>query len=375
MSIHSPTPTIGFPFVGDTSGGSHLSALLLMQELPNFGFRAVALVHRNGPLTDYLDSKGTNFFQTSLPYFDTSRSGIAALARSLSVAPRIASFLRRSNISLVHVNDGRMIASWTLAARLTSCPVVIHARHRWSQSRLAYMCFRLARTRVAISSYVRDSMPTKLAESTMIISTPFEAPVRDYTSARKSMFALIGRERHPLVAFAGTLVEQKRPSVFLNTAAYLSRKTDAHFVLFGRNGDYLDDLKQQTTQLGIIDRVTFAGFRPDFGNLLTGCDLLIAPAVNEGHGRVLVEAMLARVPIIAADSGGHREIIQDQKTGLLVTPDNPGAFSEAAMLFLNESDFREKIIETAWSWASSTFSPRQHAQQIASVYRSLMKTL
>ena len=230
MSNHSLTPTIGFPFVGDTVGGSHLSALLLMKELPHFGFSAIALVHGGGPLTDYLDSKEINFFQTNLPYFDAKRSGITALARSLVIAPRIAAFLRRSNISLIHVNDGRMIASWTLASRLTACPIVLHARHRWSQSRLAYMCFRLAKERVAISSYVRDSMPTKLAKSTTIISNPFETPVVDYPCARQSMFAVIGGERNPLVAFAGTLMEQKRPSVFLSTAAYLSRKTEAHFV-------------------------------------------------------------------------------------------------------------------------------------------------
>ena len=123
-----------------------------------------------------------------------------------------------------------------------------------------------------------------------------------------------------------------------------------------------------------MERVTFAGFRQDFEYLLPGCDLLLAPAVNEGHGRVLVEAMLARVPVIAANSGGHREIIQDRKTGLLVPPDNPSAFSTAAMLMLNEPGFRAKIVENARSWASSTFSPRHHAQQIASVYRSLLKT-
>ena len=153
MSNHSLTPTIGFPFVGDTVGGSHLSALLLMQELPHFGFRAIALVHGDGPLTDYLDFKGVNFFKTNLPYFDAKRSGITALARSLVIAPRIAAFLRRSNISLIHVNDGRMIASWTLASRLSACPIVLHARHRWSQSRLAHMCFRLAKERLAYQEY------------------------------------------------------------------------------------------------------------------------------------------------------------------------------------------------------------------------------
>lgn len=373
MINHSAMPTIGFPFVGDTIGGSHVSTLLLMQELQQFGFFPIALVHGAGPLTHHLTCKGVKFLETGLPYLDYGKSGIMALGRSLSIAPQIAAFVRRNNIALIHVNDGRMIASWTLASRLSTRPIVLHARHRWSQSRLAYMCFQLAKERLAISSYVRDSLPARIAKNTKIISNPFEASAVDYSGARASMFRIIGGEHRLLVAFAGTLMEQKRPSIFLKAAADLSRITDAHFVMFGRSGDSLQDLRKQAAELGILERVTFTGFRQDFGYLLAGCDLLLAPAVKEGHGRALVEAMLARIPVVAANSGGHREIIRDRKTGLLVTPDNPRAFSRGAMLLLNEAELRMKIVESAWSWASSTFSPQHHAQQVANIYRGLLR--
>ena len=371
----SPIPTVGFPFVGDTVGGSHVSTLLLMQELQQFGFRAIGLVHKPGPLTRHLTAEGIEFLQTGLPYLDYGKSGIKALGYSFYISLQIATFVRRNNIALIHVNDGRMIASWTLASRLSACPIVLHARHRWSPSRLAYMCYQIAKERIAISAYVRDSMPPSISRNTRIVTNPFVSSTADYPSARQGIFEIIGRERGLLVAFVGTLMEQKRPSIFLKTAADLSRKTEAHFVLFGRSGDCLNALKKQAAQLGILERVTFAGFRQDFKCLLAGFDLLIAPAVNEGHGRALVEAMLARVPVIAANSGGHGEIIEDHKTGLLVTPDNPEAFSTAAMLVLSENNFREKIVENAWAWASSAFSPRHHAEQIASVYRSLSKAL
>ena len=70
MTRYATTPSIAFPFVGDTVGGSHLSTLLLMRELPQLGFRAVALVHDDGLLITYLTSQGIEFLQTGLPYFD-----------------------------------------------------------------------------------------------------------------------------------------------------------------------------------------------------------------------------------------------------------------------------------------------------------------
>ena len=373
MTRYATTPSIAFPFVGDTVGGSHLSTLLLMRELPQLGFRAVALVHDDGPLTSYLTSQGIEFLQTGLPYFDAKKSGIVALARSISIAPQLAAFVKRSDIALIHVNDGRMIATWSFASRLAACPIVVHARHRWAPSRLAYICFRLAHARIAISSYVLDSMPEKLTKKTVVLSNPFETTGIDRDSARKGIAEAIGHTDSPVIAFLGTLTEQKRPSIFLRAAACLSQVIRAQFLVFGRDGNVLCDLKQQTADLGIADFVTFTGFRHDVESLLSGCDLVMAPAINEGHGRVLVEAMLHRVPVIASDSGGHREIIRHRQTGLLVVPDDPEALAKAALEILNDRPFRDAMVNTAWSWANLTFSPTRHAEQVVGLYRKLLK--
>lgn len=373
MRTYPPTPSIAFPFVGDTVGGSHVSTLLLMRELPRLGFGAIALVHNDGPLIRYLRSKSIDFIQTRLPYFSAQKSGLAALACAGSITPRLSSFVKRNHIALIHVNDGRMIATWAFASRLAACPIVVHARHRWAPSRLAYICFQLAHARIAISSYVHDSMPKKLAKKTIVLSNPFETTVIDRDRARKGIAEAIGHTRSPVIAFLGTLTEQKRPSIFLRAAACLSQVIRAQFLVFGRDGNVLCDLKKQTADLGIADFVTFTGFRQDVESLLAGCDLVIAPAVNEGHGRVLVEAMLHRVPVIASDSGGHSEIIRHRETGLLVTPDDPEAFAKAALQILNDRPFRDAIVDMAWSWANLTFSPTHHAEQVAGLYRKLLK--
>ena len=59
------------------------------------------------------------------------------------------------------------------------------------------------------------------------------------------------------------------------------------------------------------------GFRDDISDLMAISDILLAPAENEGFGRSIIEAMISKVPVVAADSGGHVEIIKNNINGLL----------------------------------------------------------
>ena len=61
---------------------------------------------------------------------------------------------------------------------------------------------------------------------------------------------------------------------------------------------------------------------------MMGLDVLVVPAVREPFGRTLVEAMLCGTPVVAADDGGHREIIRHGETGFLVQPGKPEAFTD-----------------------------------------------
>jgi glycosyltransferase involved in cell wall biosynthesis len=126
-------------------------------------------------------------------------------------------------------------------------------------------------------------------------------------------------------------------------------------------------------ELGLDGIATFAGFRPDAGEWLAGCDLLLAPAVEEGHGRTLVEAMTAGVPVVAASSGGHLEIIEPGRTGILVAPDDPQASAQAALTLLAEPARARALADSAQRWAQANFSAAAHAEAVAAVYRSLLE--
>lgn len=363
---------IAFPFVGDTLGGSHVSTSLLMQALPEFGFDPIALLHHDGPLADYLADRKFTCEYVNLPYLAAEQAGLPALARLAVIVPQLALQLRRGNFALVHANDGRMIAAWMPAGRLAGVASVAHRRTRWTPSRLAHLSLRAAQRIIAISDYVQAGLPTDLASRSRVINNPFTKPSGDRAVALSKLGFELDDQR-PLVGFVGTLQAQKRPDVFVEAAAHLiNNGSNAQFVLVGRSGDRSDALRSLVTNFGITDRVTFSGFQPDAAELIAGFDLLLAPAINEGHGRTLVEAMLAGVPVIAADSGGHREIVAHGTTGLLVPPDDAVALSVAAETLLSSADHRHRLIRNAQDQAAEMTTPRAHAEAVAAVYNELL---
>jgi len=358
---------VAFPFVGDSIGGSHVSAALLMRGLIAQGFSPVAVVHAEGPLTEWLSSQGIETLQAGLPYF--AAGGAGAAVRIAGAAPRLASFLRKQDFPLVHANDGRMIATWMPAARFAGRAGIAHRRTKWSASRLAHLTLSLASGLIAISDYVRDSMPADLRRRAVVIRNPFADKVLPRAEARRAAVELAGTDG-TLIAFVGTLQEQKRPSVFLRAAADIRRQwPDARFLLIGRPGELDGPMRALCAELGLPDVTVFAGFRADAPALLAGCDLLLAPAVNEGHGRALIEAMIAGVPVVAARSGGHVEIVQQERTGLLVPPEDPKAMARATLSLLADPGRAKFMSAAARAWAVREFSPAAHAEAVANVYR------
>ena len=199
----------------------------------------------------------------------------------------------------------------------------------------------------------------------------------DRQRARTTVLAEIGCTPDTrLLGYVGTLVERKRPLVFVETLAALKRmapemKLAGLFVGNSLNG--LDELARSRAEaLGVADAIHFLGFRYPGEDWIAALDVLLVPAVDEPLGRTLVEAMLLGTPVVAADSGGTPEAIEDGETGLLVRPDQPNEFAKACLTLFRDSSKRECIVERARGRARMQFNFERHVREIALVYDELL---
>src|SRR5262245_36006082 len=112
-----------YPFIGDGLGGSHISAVKLIEALdPKVVAPVVALHITDGPLAAYLASRGVPFVEAPGGLFPGRGSAASAAGRMavymFHTAAPISRFLKAGRVDLVHTNDGRIHVAWALPARL-----------------------------------------------------------------------------------------------------------------------------------------------------------------------------------------------------------------------------------------------------------------
>lgn len=178
-----------------------------------------------------------------------------------------------------------------------------------------------------------------------------------------------------IIGFVGRLVQWKRPDVFVAAAASFARRTLGHesaFVMVGNDQDAMvPELREQARRMGIDDRLFFTGFRHPIEDWIAGMDLLLATSEREPFGRTLIEGMAVGTPVVAARAGGHLDVIEHGRTGLLVPPNEPEAFASAAHRILEDTELAAKLIEEARKRAFDRYSVSNHAARIMSIYGSL----
>lgn len=175
----------------------------------------------------------------------------------------------------------------------------------------------------------------------------------------------------PLIGSVGRLTEQKAYDLFLKAAALVqARLPEAHFLLVG-DGPLAADLQAQADRLGLAARVTFTGARRDVEELLPILDVFVNSSHWEGLPTVMLESMAARVPVVATNVSGNRELVRDGENGRLVPPNDPSALAQAVQdtLALPPSQ-RQAICQAAFNQVQATFDINQIARQHEALYRA-----
>ncbi|MBF0331105.1 MAG: lipopolysaccharide heptosyltransferase II [Candidatus Omnitrophica bacterium] len=133
--------------------------------------------------------------------------------------------------------------------------------------------------------------------------------------------------------------------------------------------DYKDGLILLTRRLGIADQVEFMGNRSDIPQLLSDSDVVVLSTVTqEAFGRVLIEAQAVGVPVVATKVGGVVNIIEHEKTGLLVLPKDPDGMANAVMRLINEPKLADTMVLEARRLVEDKYTIEQMASKTLAVY-------
>lgn len=373
-----------FPFAGGLVGGSHISALKLIQSLDRAQFEPIILLHSlDGPLRDFIESAGIPFERA--PQCHVWQPGVPTRLREIVQAPRdiwrMRAFLRDRNINIVHTNEGPMHATWALPAKLAGAHHIWHHRGSPDAAGLRLLAPLMARRVLCVSEFAapRPGFWSASAKASVVYS-PFNTSIAeiDRVKSRAALAARLRLDKDILVlAFLGQFADRKRPLVFIEAIAALKRARP-HLRLIGLmfGQEFQPGIEARIAlrirELDLADNVRVMGFLLPIEPWLAASDVMIAPAVEEPFGRTLIEAMLVGTPVVAAASGGNIEAIRNGETGLLARVDCPEDLSTLILRLIDQPQLAASIACRAQHEAREKFGVENHVREVTATYREVL---
>lgn len=125
---------------------------------------------------------------------------------------------------------------------------------------------------------------------------------------------------------------------------------------------------------GTGDRIRLLGRQKNVAQLMAASDLFVLPSIREAFGLVIIEAAAIHLPIIASHAGGIPEIIEQEKTGVLVPPGDAKALAAAIGTLCKNFDLAGAFALAAQKRTDQCFDAKTMAMKTAAVYDSILTT-
>lgn len=362
---------------GEGLGGAEHSLLLLMRYLNRARFRPV-LASEGGVLASAARIRGVAVREMPIPQL---RGHIAAVPRLWRSSCELAALARREHAGLLHSNTARASLGTALAAHCVGRPLLWHARDLYGPTRVGgrwypWLMSRLADCVVANSEAVARTIPRPEVQ---VIYNGVELGRFDPTLSPRAARAQLGLpDTSMLIGTVGRMQPWKGHHLFLQMARQVGeRLPDARFLIvggrvFAADADYEQQMRRLAAELGIAERVIFAGQQNDVAPWFSSMDVFVHCSAAEPFGRVVVEAMAAARPVVAFADGGVPEIVVEGETGRLVTPGHVEQMAAAAIALSADRPLRAQMGQAGRRRAETAFSPTVHVRQIEALYDEIL---
>jgi glycosyltransferase involved in cell wall biosynthesis len=171
------------------------------------------------------------------------------------------------------------------------------------------------------------------------------------------------------------LYRWKGVDLLLRAAQPLLAADRALRLVIAGDGPLRAELESQASALGIGEQTRFLGTTPPMGivTLLHGCEIFVLPSREESFGLVVIEAMACAKPVVATAVGGVPEIVEHEKTGILVKPDDPEALTEGLRRLLGSRELRQTVAENGHKRVLQSFSFARTGAAYEAAFTSLIR--
>ena len=178
-----------------------------------------------------------------------------------------------------------------------------------------------------------------------------------------------------LILTVGRLSKEKAHIDLLVAFDHLRKNkpdTNAKLVIVGE-GPERGRLAASAASLGLSDQVIFIGEVGNVQPYYGAADVFVLPSHSEGSPYVLLEAMAARVPVVATAVGGVPEMVAHEDSALLLPPRDPHALASATARVLDDPELAERLTNNAYTLVTTSYAPETQIRSLIKLYLSLLR--
>lgn len=381
--------------VATADGGSEKSLIELAGSLGKCGWEPALAVWSSGPLEMAFQRSGHETFVLGRPNPASPLGGatrripligpVVRTANRLRLASRpigrevdwLVSAIDRWRPELIHTNCDLSLPAAAEAAARTGTPLVAHVRdmlRSWFHPRILRALREVEA--VVVASEMMAEWLGRHGLSARVVPNPIGDGrlCRPLSSEeRVSIRVSLGVADAFVIGVVGRLDAQK--GIFdLVAAAKLLKGSWRRFVFLiaGRGDDRTESqLRRAVDEAGLSEHIRLLGYRDDVAEWLPALDALILPARGEAFGRVIVEGMLAGLPVVAYADGAAPELIENGRTGLLAAPGDTADLADAISRLMRQPDVGRALGRAARQSARSRFAPEVIGAEMAALYDAI----
>jgi len=309
---------------------------------------------------------------------ETGRNIFTAICSVFFNNLRLVRIVKDNCIDVLYVNTIYALYFSVLAGLITRVKIVYHEHGLVSlrERSLWNMIFgglvRRVDRIVAITAAVRNELVASGADPERITVVHNWVSGPRFSSVAGSSPASAWRrpEGRYVVAQIANLLRWKGHETVIRALPKIRLSVpNVHLVVFGRLSDqqYLDDLKALAMELGVDPCVEFAGFRDDMERILPRLDCVVLASEAEPFGLVLIEAMVAGVPVVASSGGGVPEIVEHGVNGLLFSPGDSDGLADGVIALALDPGLRSGFVRLGKEIALARFSMQGQVGRIVRI--------
>ena len=351
--------------------GGQNQVLLTVNGLREIGHRAALVAHPDGELRRRA-AEGLELIPLA------PRTEI-----DLSAAWRLSRVVKRLQPEIIHAHDAHGVAMASLALSLggsaAQVPALVVSRRvdfhlrsnsfsRWKHRQVD--CF-IAASEAIRHMLVTDGVPP---ERTVTVHEGIDVGHVRAAPPVNVHEAFWLPHQAPVVGNVAALVPHKGQRHLIEAARLVIRQMpDVRFVILGE-GELRGALERQVREYHLEKHVFLPGFRTDVLGCMKGFDLFVMSSVTEGLGTALLDAMACSRAVVATQTGGIPEVVEDGVTGKLAAPRDHAAMAQLILALLADEALRRQMGDAGLARVQARFTVERMVSETAAVYARVAGT-